>query len=153
MNGVATPPDWTAVLDRAHQMVTQRLATMAAIGALGAVLLLAGGLIGRAAVADDDPATGGRGDTPAAQESGAGEGGPNGDGAEAAGSSGSESGGEEPGDGSEESEEPGETEEPEAPTEPETPETEEPEAPEPEVAEPPLEEAPPPAEEEFRAPR
>ncbi|HET8861654.1 MAG TPA: hypothetical protein VFM94_00200 [Solirubrobacterales bacterium] len=152
MNGAATPPpDWSAVLNRAHRMVTQRLMNMAAIGALGAVLLLAGGLIGRAAVADEDPATGGRGDTPAKQEGSGEEGGT--DGESQAGTEGSESGsGSEEGEG--ESKETEESEEPEAPTELETPdETEEPETPEPEVAEPPAEEAPPPAEEEFRAPR
>lgn len=47
MNEPGTPLDWDSLFDRAHRRLAVRLVLLAAIGGLGAILLLGGGLKAR----------------------------------------------------------------------------------------------------------
>lgn len=57
MNGAGpSPVSWDSVVARAHRRFWVRLAALAAIGAMGAALLLGGGVATRAAIQEDGPA-------------------------------------------------------------------------------------------------
>jgi hypothetical protein len=73
-----SPPDWSAVMERAKLDLRRRVGRAAAIGAVGAVLLLAGGLIARAAIHDEGGTS--NGSAPSGRQNGSGKSGNNGSG-------------------------------------------------------------------------